>query len=100
MAAKKNYYYILMMTNSGPVFVTDIKPNQYAEWSKDKAPKEFDKARAEDITMGLNLNFNLAFTVCSKFPLETQPYMYNIGDFKWVEKKTKSKKGKKASDDL
>ena len=89
MAAKKNYYYILMMTNDGPVFVTDIKPNQYAEWSKDKPPKVFDKARAEDITMGLNLNFNMAFMVCSKWEIDHQPYLYNRGRFEWVEGENK-----------
>ena len=90
MAAKKNHYYILVMTNDGPVFVTDIKPNRYAEFKKDKAPKEFDKARAEDITMGLNLNLNLAYTICSKWEIDTQPYMYNMGDWEWVKKEDKN----------
>lgn len=86
MAAKKNHYYILMMGNNGPVFVTDIKPNKYAEWDMDKPPKEFEKSRAEDITLGLNMNFNMAFMVCSQWEIDNQPYRYSVGKFEWVEK--------------
>ena len=89
MATKKNYYYILVMTNDGPVFVTDILPNKYAEWNKDKEPKEFDKTRAEDITMGLNMNFNMAFMICSKWEIDNQPYRYNSGKFEWIENSKK-----------
>ena len=85
MAGKKNWYYILVMTNDGPVFVTEILPNKFAKWDKLEKPKEFSKERADDITFGLVANFNLAFTICSKFELDCQPYRYRDGKFKWVE---------------
>ena len=92
MAARKNnYYYILVMTNNGPVFVTDIKPHHYAEYDRNKKPKLFEKSRAEDITMGLNLNFNLAFMVTSKWEIDTQPYNYKDYNIEFVERKEDDK---------
>ena len=87
MAKKQNYYYVLVMTNNGPVFVTKVNnANKTAEWNKLEKPKEFTKFWAEDLTLGLNLNFNMAFTVCSKFEIDYQPYYYNKGQFEWKEK--------------
>lgn len=87
MAKKQTYYYILVMTEGGPVFVTSVEYNgKTAHWDMDKKPMEFGKYQAEDITMGLNLNFHNAFTVSSKFELDSQPYRYNIGEFEWKYK--------------
>ena len=87
MAKKENYYYVLVMGNEGPVFVTSIdRTEKTAHWDKDEAPLELIKSYAEDLTMGLTLNGHLAFTVCSKYKLDNQPYRYNIGGFEWVKK--------------
>ena len=92
MAAKKNYYYILVMTDNGPVFVTGIKPHHYAEYDRQKKPMLFDKARAEDITQGLNLNFNLSFMVTSKWEIDTQPYNYEDYNIEFVKKEKENNK--------
>lgn len=86
MAQKKNLYYVLVMSDDGPVFVTSIEyATKYAHWDKLEKPLSLDKSSAEDLTLGLNLNFHLAFTVCSKFELDTQPYRYSDWHIEWVE---------------
>ena len=87
MAQKKNWYYVLVLSESGPVFVTSIEyATKYAHWDKLENPLSLDKSQAEDLTIGLNLNFHTAFMVCSKFELDTQPYLYNKGHFEWIWK--------------
>ena len=87
MATKqKNWYYVLVMSNDGPVFVTKIEySTKYAHWDKTEKPLAMDKSRAEDLTLGLNLNFHTAFMVCSKFELDTQPYRYDAYHIEWKE---------------
>ena len=87
MATKqKNWYYVLVMSNDGPVFVTKIEyATKYAHWDKTEKPLAMDKSRAEDLTLGLNLNFHTAFMVCSKFELDTQPYRYDAYHIEWKE---------------
>lgn len=93
MAKKQNFYYVLVMTNNGPVFVTSVQyVGKTAHWNKDEKPLEMGKYQAEDLTLGLNLNFHLAFTVCSKFELDTQPYMYDKGEFEWKFKNEEKEK--------
>ena len=88
MAKKQNWYYVLVLSDDGPVFVTDIDyRSKVAHWDKTEKPLTMDKYRAEDLTMGLNLNFHMAFTVCSKFELDTQPYRYSEGHFEWTWEK-------------
>lgn len=90
MAQKKNWYYVMVMSNSGPVFVTSINyGDKTARWDKLEKPLTMDKYESEDLTLGLNLNFNLAFMVCSKFELDTQPYNYANGGFEWKWDKDK-----------
>lgn len=84
MAKKQNFYYVLVFTNDGPVFVTSIdRASKTAHWNKNEAPLELGKYGAEDLTLGLNLNFIFAVTVVSKVELETQPYLYSKGQFEW-----------------
>ena len=93
MAQKKNYYYVLVMTNSGPTFVTKVNhSNKTAEWNKLEKPLELEKFWAEDLVLGLNLNLNVAFMVCSKFQIDYQPYLYDRGQFEWVYKKEEEEK--------
>ena len=85
---KKNHWYVLVMSDNGPVFVTSVEYSpKVAHWDKDKAPMELDKYRAEDLTLGLNLNFHTAFAVCSKFELDQQPYNYKDWQIEWKERK-------------
>ena len=85
---KKNFWYVLVLTETGPTFVTKVEHQpKIAHWDKDEKPLELGQYTAEDLTLGLNLNFNVAYAVKLPFPLETQPYLYNKGHFEWVEGK-------------
>ena len=88
MAKKKTYYYVLVMTNYGPVFVTKVY-RKTAEWQKDKAPLELSKEWANDIALGLTLNGYPAFVVAQPWEVEMHPYRYEIGEFKWEKKEAK-----------
>lgn len=86
--AKKNYYYVLVFSNSGPVYVTSIdRSNKYAHWDKSKAPLELGLGYAEDLVFGLIANLNSAVVVKSAREIETQPYNYEYYDIEFVEKK-------------
>lgn len=86
MAGNKYYYYVLVITDYGPVFVTGTGEHHTAYWDKDKEPKAFSKSRAEDITLGLGLNGHSSFTVVSPWEIDYQPYAYDRGELAWVAK--------------
>lgn len=86
MASNKNYYYVLVITDNGPVFVTGTGEHHTAYWAMDKEPKEFTRSRAEDITLGLGLNGYPSYTVVSPWKLDYQPYPYDRGGLAWVAK--------------
>lgn len=84
--AKKNYWYVLVLTDKGPVFVTSVEYSpKVAYWNKKEVPKEFGEAQAKDLAMGLSVNGFIAYPICNFYDLETQPYYYNKGHFEWVE---------------
>ena len=83
MAKQTKWYYVLVLTNQGPVFVTKIGEHKTAYWDKNEKPKEFSKSWAEDLAFGLMVNGYSAFTVSNNFELDTQPYRYDIGHFEW-----------------
>ena len=84
MAKKKNYWYVLVMTNEGPKFVTSVSyMDKTAHWDKTEKPLEMDKERATDLALGLNLNMHAAFVVCQPFEIDRQPYRYDMGQFEW-----------------
>ena len=86
MAKKKNFWYVLVMTNYGPVFVTKINyGNRTAEWNKLEKPLEMSAERAKDLATGLMMNFNTALPVCSPIAIEMQLYYYDKGQFEWKE---------------
>ena len=88
MANKKNFWYVLVLENDGPAFVTKVEySNKTAYWNKLEKPLEMSMESAKDLTLGLNLNFHVAFTVCMPFALEEQPCSYNLGHFEWVYNK-------------
>lgn len=86
MANKAKYrYYVLVMTNDGPKFVTSIdRSNKYAHWDIDKPPLDLGKYWADDLALGLSLNGNVAFVVSSKWDIDRHPYRYKDGHFDWV----------------
>ena len=82
---KKNYWYVLVMTDNGPVFVTSVEySSKTAHWNNTEKPLEMDMSRAKDLVLGLNLNFHAAFTVCQPFEIDSQPYIYSKGKFVWA----------------
>ena len=85
MAKKQNYWYVLVMTDDGPVFVTGIPQRNWANYNKDEKPMEFvSKETARDVALGLNLNMQLAYAVCQPFEIVNQPYRYDDGHFEWA----------------
>jgi len=86
--AKKYHYYVLVFSSTGPTYVTSIDhSNKYAHWDKDKAPLELSAGYAEDLVMGLNMNFNSAVLIKSVREITGQPYNYEDYDCTFVEKK-------------
>ena len=84
MAKKSNFWYVLVLTNTGPKFVTDILPKNTAQWDGEKVPMEFSsKEYAQSVATGLCLNFHMAYAVCQPFQIDNQPYYYQSGKFRW-----------------
>ena len=86
MATKKQtkYWYVLVLTDDGPAFVTNVDfGDKSAEWQKNEKPYELSEGWARDMTLGLNWNGHLAFTVCSQWEIDKQPYRYDAGHFEW-----------------
>ena len=88
MANKKNYYYVLVFTNEGPVYVTSVdNSNKMCHWNEKKKPYEFgSKSYAEDIALGLNCNMNSCVMVCSPYEIDSHPYNYEYFDCKFEKK--------------
>lgn len=88
MAKKKTYhYYVLVFTNCGPVYVTKLGEGKTAYWNSAEKPYELGMYRAEEVCMGLNLNFYTSVVVKMPFELENQPYLYSDYEIVWKEKK-------------
>lgn len=86
MANKKNYWYVVVMTDNGPVFVTGVNNmERTAYWNKDQKPLELGKEYAQSLATGLMLNFHFALPVCNTFELTEQCYNYKYGHFEWLK---------------
>lgn len=86
MAKKKNYYYVLVFTNNGPVYVTSVDySNKTARWDKLEKPLEFTKTSAESLVFGLNCNFTSAVVASVPFEMDYQPYRYSEYEFEVKE---------------
>ena len=86
MANKKNYWYVVVMSDDGPIFVTGISNlNKMAFWNKNEKPLEMSKELAQSLATGLMLNFHFALPVCNTFELTEQCYNYNYGHFVWTK---------------
>ena len=89
MAAKKKskHYYVLVISDIGPMFVTKVNnADKTAEWNYDEKPLEFDKFWAEDLVLGLNLNFNQAYLICQNWEIQSQPYRYEEWKIRWEKR--------------
>lgn len=83
----KNYYYVLVMAEDGPAFVTSMDNLQkMAHWNKDEKPLELGKSTAESLALGLNVNFHSAFVVSSRVSIDGQPYNYKYWQIEWKER--------------
>lgn len=81
----KLHHYVLVMTDEGPTFVTgEQSGTKYCLFNKTEKPKEYTKQMAQDRAIGLTLNGNLSFMVEAPYEIESQPYIYNKGKFKWI----------------
>lgn len=86
---KKKHYYVLVITDEGPKFVTKVNyGDKTAEWNYDEKPLEFEKVWAEDLVLGLNLNMNQAYLICQNWEIESQPYRYNEWKISWQKRET------------
>lgn len=85
MANKKNYYYVLVIQNYGPVFVTGVQPKHVAEWDRLEKPMEMSREYARDMAIGLTWNGYLAYVVCQPYELDNQPYRYKDGKLEFKE---------------
>jgi len=95
MANKKQkyYYYVLVFTNDGPVYVTGIEnATKWAHFDKSEKPMEFSSSYAEDLAFGLTVNGNSAVSVKSRYEINHQPYNYDDYECKWTEKENKEDK--------
>lgn len=86
MAKQKEYWYVLVMEDDGPAFVTGTGDHHMAYWNKSEKPKEFSKEWALDMMKGLTWNGFTAYPVCSPIELDHQPYNYQKWQIKWEEK--------------
>lgn len=87
MANKKNFYYVLVFTENGPVYVTKVNNScRVAHWNKEEKPLSMCKTSAEDLAMGLNLNFSSAVVVWMPYEIEAQPYRYDAFEFEFKAK--------------
>lgn len=87
MAKKKQkfWFYVLVMTNEGPTFVTEVDTNsRTARWDKDKPPLELYDDDANYLCLGLCWHGTTAYPVRLPFELTNQPYHYDKGHFKWT----------------
>lgn len=86
MANKKYHYYVLVMTEEGPKYVTSILPHHMAEWKTEDKPLEMSASYAEDVYTGLCLNFFTAVLVKSRFEIDHHPYRYEKYKIEFKEK--------------
>lgn len=87
MSAKKNHYYVLVISEQGPIFVTKVHySDKTAEWNWKDKPLEMSKAQAEDLVLGLNLNMHQAYLACVPYEIYNHPYNYYKWEISWKER--------------
>lgn len=84
---KKIHYYVLVITDEGPKFVTKINNgDRTAEWNYSEKPLELDKDWAEQLALGLTVNGHSAYTIAQLWELESQPYRYEDWKIDWKKR--------------
>lgn len=72
MAKNKFYYYVGVKTNGGMTLVTKVEnTGRMCYWNDKLPPLAMSKTCAEDIALGLNLNFHSAVVIQSRIELTT-----------------------------
>lgn len=79
----KYHWYVLVLTAKGPKFVTKLGEHRIAYWVATDKPLELTKEMANGISIGLTWNGNPAYPVCVNYEIETQPFMYERGQYQW-----------------
>ena len=82
---KKNYWYVIVMTDEGPKFVTSLGDHHTAYWDEKEKPYEMSETWAKDVATGLMVNFFTAFPVCAPVEIDHQPYRYEKYHIEWKE---------------
>lgn len=73
---KEKYTYILVFTDDGPKYVTNIS-GKTATWGYNDPPLNLgDIERAQEIALGLTFNGNNAVAVSSLYEITDGPYNY------------------------
>ena len=81
---KKYYYYVLVFTNEGPVYVTGIETEgKWAHWNKSETPKEFSEIYATELALGLAVNGHSVVSIKSLYQIDSQPYNYADYKVEW-----------------
>ena len=88
---KTNWWYVLVLTDEGPTFVTGFESRTWCRFNKLAAPLEMTQQRAKEVAYGLCLNCISAFAVCSCTELVGQPFLYERGQFEWKWTKKEAK---------
>lgn len=86
MATKKRYWYVLVITEEGPKFVTEVDfGNKSAKWIATDEPYELSESWSNDLVLGLAWNGFLAYQICSQVEIKQQPYRYAFGHMNWTD---------------
>lgn len=83
--AQKIYYYVLVFTDDGPIYVTKLGDGKTAYWDKLEKPLELSKNYAEQMALGLTWNGSSAVCVSSLYEIDSQPYVYEYYSIQFVE---------------
>lgn len=88
MAKRKKFYYVLVFTNAGPVYVTKVdNTNKVCYWNDADKPYEFGSEQiAVEHAWALGLNGTSCVAVVSHCEKETHPYNYEDYDCTFVKK--------------
>ena len=86
MAATKEIWYVLVLSDTGPKFLTDVGNSEhYAKWEATGKPVSLGKPSAKDVAFGLSMNGFNAYPICVPYEITRQIYDYKNGEFRWVE---------------
>lgn len=89
MTRKKKWYYVMVMTNKGPVYVTGTdNATKVAYWNCSEKPMAMTKDYAEQMALGLAVNGYNAVACWFLYEHEYQPYNYDKYEISFERKGT------------